>query len=276
MSYIIAATDLSPISENAVRYAAGLADSLRLELALIHAFSMPVMIGDVPAPATLINDTQEDAEHSMAGLRSKLTATYPSLTITTHILFGNLIECIEMYAASRKRPLLTVLGNSTGTESNTWFFSSLKSAANDLTFPVLAIPPDVTYQPPASICLALDVDRPQDATPLLKLNDLCVHLRTPLHVLNVQKDVFNRDNIPDVPAVVKAALSKASPHYQFRFEADVDETILNYCTDNGISWLAVVHGKYSLFEGIFHRSHTKALAGALHIPLLIIHGGAES
>ncbi len=271
MSYIIAATDLSAIADNAVHYAAGLAEKLRSDLVILHAFSMPVMIGDVPTPASLINDTQADAEQKMRELEKAVAEKHTALGISSLVIYGNVIESLEHYAETHRRPQFAVMGNSNSSENSAWFFSTLKTAANDLSFPVLAIPPGLTFRAPASVCLALDVEREHPAHTLDAFSALCAQMHLTLHVLNVQKDVLNRDNLPDMPETVQKALAPASPHYHFRYDGDIDHTIDHFCMENNIDWLVVIHGKYSLFEGIFHRSHTKALAATAHIPILILH-----
>lgn len=271
MSYIMAATNLSAVADGAVHYAAGLAAALRLDLVILHAFSMPVMIGDVPAPASLINDAQEEAEQKMLELKKAVALQHPTIGISDVVVYGNVIESIEHYAQTHRRPQFTIMGNSNTTEDSAWFLSTLKTAANELSFPVIAVPPGHTFTAPRSVCLALDVTREHSPATLANFAAFCVQAHLTLHVLNVQKDVFNRDNIPDVPVSVRNVLEKAMPHYHFRHDSDIDEHIDLFCRENNIDWLVVIHGRYSLFEGLFHRSHTKALAATAQIPMLILH-----
>ncbi|MBX2906437.1 MAG: universal stress protein [Taibaiella sp.] len=271
MSYIIAATDLSAVADNAVHYAAALAAAQRLDLVIMNAFSMPLMIGDVPAPASIINDAQVDAENKIRELEKVIATRHPGLAISSHVIYGNAIEIVEHYAQSHRRPLLAVLGNSIATESSAWFFSTLKTAANELSVPIIAVPPDTQYKTPGSACFALDIARENTVISLDMFAALCTRLQLTLHVLNVQKDVLNRDNVSVIPDQVKKALAPANPHYHFRYEEDIDLGIDRFCTEHNVDWLVVVHGKYSLFEGLFHRSHTKALAAITRIPMLILH-----
>jgi len=271
MSYIIAATDLSAIADNAVFYAADLAEELRLDLVILHAFSMPVMIGDVPAPASLLTDAQANAEQKIQELKNAVAGKHPALQLSTLVAFGNAIESIEHYAQSHRRPQFTVMGNSNSMENSAWFFSTLKTAANELSLPVIAVPPGLTFSSPRSVCLALDVARELSPATLENFVSFCAQAHLTLHVLNVQKDTLNRDNIPEVPVALQVVLAPALPHYHFRYDGNIDENIDLFCTENNIDWLVVIHGRYSLFEGLFHRSHTKALAATAHIPILILH-----
>lgn len=271
MSYIIAATDFSAVADNAVYYAAALADALRLDLVIMNAFSMPLMIGDVPTPAALINDAEADAKTKIKEFEKALTAMYPGLAISSLVVYGNAIESLEHYAVAHRRPQFAVMGNSNTAEDSAWLFSTLKTAANDLSFPVIAVPPGVSYKSPASACLALDVDRYPGTHVLKGFAATCSQMHITLHVLNVQKDAYTFENAPDMSDQVKKDLAHASPHYHFRHGSNIDDAIVEFCTDQNIDWLVVIHGQYSLFEGLFHRSHTKALAAAAPIPILILH-----
>lgn len=124
MSYIIAATDLSAIADNAVHYAAGLAEKLRSDLVILHAFSMPVMIGDVPTPASLINDTQADAEQKMRELEKAVAEKHTALGISSLVIYGNVIESLEHYAETHRRPQFAVMGNSNSSENSAWFLAT--------------------------------------------------------------------------------------------------------------------------------------------------------
>ncbi len=106
--------------------------------------------------------------------------------------------------------------------------------------------------------------------------DVALQLKSELHVFNAQKDVYNRDNITEIGATTQEALAEASPVYHFRYEVDVDTAILTFCHETGIDLLAIVAGNYSFFESLFHKSHTKALASSLDIPLLILHENSNA
>jgi len=273
MSYIIAATDFSDVSKNGVQYAAGLAQALKINVVIMHTFSMPVMVGETPIPASMIDDLQDDAEEEMNKLVADMQQQYRGVMFRGVVACNTVIEGIETYAATHRKPLLTILGNTLTTEHSAWMFSTLREATNDLSFPVLAVPPGATFVQSPKICLALDIRMSNSIQAMEKLNDLSIQLSSTLHVLNVQNDVYNRDNIADVSNEVQVALKDAKPHYHFQYEDEIDDAVQKFCDDNKINWLAVVRGKYSFLEGLTHKSHTKALATKAEIPLLILHEG---
>ena len=59
---IIAPTDFSPISLNAVNYAAEMARSIDADLSLLHVCLLPITYGQVPYPIEDMDSLMIDAE----------------------------------------------------------------------------------------------------------------------------------------------------------------------------------------------------------------------
>jgi nucleotide-binding universal stress UspA family protein len=272
MSYLIATTDFSAVSENAVHYAAALAAQYHMDMVLLHTFTFPVMVGDVAIPASLIDDTQTDAQKRVEQLVKQLGDAHPGLNISTIVSLGDILDRIEQYAAERKHPEVVVMGNSNTSGDSAWFLSTLKSAANNLPYPILAIPPGITYTQPATICIATDFDQPENVSALEQLNDLRTQLGADLHVLYVQEDISYNSETELNEIIESSTLKNAHYHFVNKVNVNIDEEILDFCRSNKYDWLVVVPGKYSFFERIFHHSHTKAIASTADLPLLILHG----
>jgi nucleotide-binding universal stress UspA family protein len=270
MSYIIAATDFSDLSENAVLYAARLAEAQAMDLVIINAFSFPVMMGDVPLPASLIDDTQADAERRIGELVLKVNASSNGTRARSKVVFGGILDAISTHGTENGEPWLVVMGNSVNAEDTAWFFSTLKDATSNLEFTVLAVPHGCTYTAPDKICLALDVRQPENIDALTKIAAISGQLKTALHVFNAQGDAAY-ENVAKIGTKTETILSPAHPHYHFRHLVTVDDAIQEFCSEEKIDWLALIPGKYSFFEELFHKSHTKALAKTMAIPLLILH-----
>jgi nucleotide-binding universal stress UspA family protein len=271
MNYILATTDFSKVSENAVQYAAQLAASLQMELVILHSFSFPVMVSDLPLPSSLIDDTRGDAKEKMETISASLSATLPGLQIATVIEYGSFAEVVNQFTVTRGNPWIITLGNSNLSEDTSWLFSTLRDAATDLAHSLLAIPEQATFKPISRICLAVDAEQPANKTALKKLTDIHGTLQCELHVLSIEEALANRYNTPEIDEETRAELAVADPHYHFSYEADVDETIKKYCTEQQADVLALIKGTYSFLEGLFHKSHTRVLASSMEIPILLLH-----
>lgn len=272
MSLIITATDFSEVAKNAVNYACSLAAAQKAQVVVIHSFSFPVMLTDVPMPATLMNDTQHDAENNMEHLVQKLQAAYPGTRIDGKVIYGDIIDTIEEYAQDTRKPWMIVIGNSITGDAPTWPDSTLLDAFKELKYPVLAVPPGTTYNGVEKICLAFDNKHTGNEAALGQLSGISERLSAELHVLNVQNNTEITDKNPDIDEHAKELLAGANPQYHILFdETDIDERIQSFNKENNITWLAMIRRHHSFFEGLFHKSHTKAIAHHAQLPILVLH-----
>lgn len=273
MSYIIAATDFTDTSLNAVTYAADMAVATGYPLVLINAFSLPVMVGDVPLPATLIEDTRVDMEKQMADLTKTLVAAHSGLAVTGEVRYGTVIDVIERYAAENRAPFITIMGNTNTRENSVWILSTLSDASGNLNLPVLAVPPGAVFKTAPVMCLAIDLTMTNIAGPLRQVADIAVAIRAQLHVVNVGNNDAQGNRL--ISDEIELALLPARPAYHFIPGEEVEENIQTFCEENRVKLLAVIHGRHSFFESLVHRSHTKHMAKTMQIPLLVLQETAD-
>ena len=77
MKIIVAPTDFSTISLNAVNYATDMACILGANLALVHVCPIPVSLSDVPVPPYPFEELISDAERKMEELKNTSFFLYP-------------------------------------------------------------------------------------------------------------------------------------------------------------------------------------------------------
>ena len=272
MPLIITATDFSAVAENATNYACQLAMAHNARLVIVHSFVFPVIFSDVPMPASLISDTQSDAEDQINDIVARYKESYPALDVEGLVLDGDIINSLEEYAEDNEDPWLVVLGNSTAGDQPTWIDSNVIAAFKHLRYPVLAVPAEATYNPVKKMCLAFDNKHTGNATALAQLTDIASQMGTDLQVLNMQPDVLNRDNTTEIDAEAVKILAPANPHFHVLYEVrNIDDTVQDFVQKNNIDWLILIPRKHSFFEGLFHKSQTKAIAHHSHIPVLALH-----
>ena len=270
MPLIVAATDFSLNSENAANYACQLALAQNAQLTIVHSFVFPVMFSDIPLPATLINETESDLDAQMKKLVGTLKLSYPTLDIQGIIADGDLVNALEDYSKKTQTPWLVVLANGNTGDYSTWE-SSMIDAFKNLKFPVLAVPPGATYKPVKKICLAFDNRHTGNSLAFNQLKDLSLALNAELQVLNAQPDVLTRDNLTVIDEEAQNILAPASPHFHVVYDANIDLAIEAFISKNNIDWLAMIPRKYSFFEGLFHKSHSKSVTHNAQIPVVALH-----
>ncbi len=130
-----------------------------------------------------------------------------------------------------------------------------------LKYPVLAVPPGHEYKQVQKICFAFDNKHTGNDIALAQLTNIATALKAELYVLNAQSDGHNQDNNIDIDEAAKIALSAANPHYHMVYNVqDVDAVIQDFVKNKSMDLLVMIPRKHSFFEGLFHKSHTKATA----------------
>ena len=74
MKPIVAPTDFSAVSLNAVNYAADMASMLGVNLNLLHVIEVPVPVIEMPVPGVDLTELEKDAALTLDALKEKLLA----------------------------------------------------------------------------------------------------------------------------------------------------------------------------------------------------------
>jgi nucleotide-binding universal stress UspA family protein len=271
MSLIITATDFSQVGNNAVRYACHMAESQGAKVIVMHTFIFPVMFSDIPLPTSLVNEAQDDAEQHMKSLVADLKNEFPTLHIHGKVDYGDIINTLDNFTKSNIHPWLIVIGNSAVGEKAAWPDNTIIDALKTLKYPVLAVPPETSFQPIKKICFAFDNKHKGNEKAISQLTMITKCLGAELHVLNAQPEVPVKEMEASIDDDVKQVLSGTNPQYHIVYDADIDASIQNFIEQNNIDWLVLLPRKHSFFEGLFHKSHTKAIAHKSHVPIVALH-----
>jgi nucleotide-binding universal stress UspA family protein len=271
MSFILVATDFSDVATNAVHYACDLAKAWSVPVTVLHSYILPISFDDNPMPVMPIDDNRQMAEDNIASLVTKLNTTYPGLQINSYVSLGDVTDSLSEYAEEHQ-PTLIIVGNSTEDNGSLWFDSNLMSALRNLPYPVMAIPPGYMYNAVSKICLACDYKQVNDKFPADVVKTLVNASGASLNVLNVDHD--NRTFGTETPLEAEALhdyLSGTDAVFHFVDNEDVSEGISQFIEQNNIDWLLVIPHHHSFWEGLFHKSNTKAIVKNIHVPVIAIH-----
>jgi nucleotide-binding universal stress UspA family protein len=271
MPIIITATDFSDTGNNAVNYACQLAAEQKARLIIIHSYMVPIMFSDVPMPATVIDDAQQDSDEQMKKLVAEMEQNYTGLDIKGKVIYGDLVDAIEEFTEENTRPWMVVIGNSSAAETSSWPDSTLIEALKTLKYPVVAVPPIAAYHSIKHICFAFDNKHSGSETALKQVTEITRQLNARLHVLYALPDIQNPENNPDIDIASRKLLEPANPEYHTVFGDNIDQTIQTFNESNTIDLLVMIPHHYSFFQGLFHKGHTKAIIHHSRIPILALH-----
>jgi nucleotide-binding universal stress UspA family protein len=274
MKTIIAATDFSPNSENAVYYAADMAIVLGAELHLLHVYSVPIPVSEVPIPVVDAKEIEEDATDQLVKLSNKLLArANGKLFVQTELRSGNITWEIEEYCR-QIHPYAVVMGAETnGPVERMLFGGKTLSAISKLDWPVLVIPEGVSFKALKKIGLACDFRKVIDTIPVNEITDLINEFNAELHVLHVSmdsSDEFAAETVTE-SGWLQEILEDLHPKYHFIQDENTDTAIARFADQNNIDLLIVVPKKHGILNRIFEHSHSKNLVLHSHVPVLSIH-----
>lgn len=270
MPSIIAATDFSHVADNAIRYACDMAKSIDATVTIVHSFIIPVAFSDTTMPVMPIDEGVSIAEDRMKEIINDIQTDYPNLHIKSKILYGDLVDSLQEYVEEEnEHPMAIVVGNSGSGNSALWLGSTVLSALKQLPFTVIAVPEESKYRNIQNICFAIDLQHIPENLPLNQLHQLTELTKASLHVLNIntkpENAIFFEDtSLPDM-------LESLSPHYHHYQAENLDQEIQEFIVREHMDWLIILPLKHPFFEGLFHKSHTKAVVKAAHIPVVALH-----
>lgn len=271
MSLIITATDFSDVANHALHYACQMASVYNASVSVVHAYNIPVTFTENPMPMMPIEESRQIAEDHMEELVTMLRNTHSGVDIQSVVSFGDITECLADHAKD-KQPWLIVVGNSLSEDDGFWLGGSLLSILRESEYPIVAVPQGTEFKPIEKICLACDYKNILEHFPASDVLKLVSKTNAALYVLNV--DHNNKDFGTDTPietSVLNRLISEANPQYHFIDYVDKEAGIQQFADDNSIDWLVVIPHKHSFFEGLFHKSSTKALARIAHVPVMALH-----
>src|SRR6185503_3612855 len=258
MKTILVATDFSSSALNAANYAADMALAINTDILLNHVSE---------------EDIIDNAEKNISQLKEHLTRkTGSKLNIKTKVTRGIFYHQELKTVCERIKPYAVVMGSQGRTASKRLFFGSESVyAMKHLMWPLITVPPGVTFSSIKKIGLACDFDKVVHTTPIDKIKMLVKDFNAAFHILNTgRKQVFNPEGVFE-SALLMEMLAALKPNYHFITSSNTDEGILNFAEKNRFDLLVVLPKQYGLLKKLVHRSHTRQFVLHSHVPVMALH-----
>lgn len=274
MKTIIVPTDFSPVSINALNYAADMALAVNASLILLHVYQMPVSSNntDIPLPIMDYRELEEIQQKRIEEFKTRMiNEKSAALTIATLVRMGSLVDELKTLSAEKK-PFAIVMGTKgAGFVQRLLVGSSTLSVLRNITFPVLVVPPDASFRSIRHIGFACDFQKIQETTPVSLIKEWVATFQADLRVLNVDSNKANVRDTAQQSVLLYTLLQDMHPQYSYIDSPEVEAGISSFAEDNQIDLLIVIPRKHRLLETLFQKSHTKDLIFHSRIPILSVH-----
>ncbi|MGN6164733.1 MAG: universal stress protein [Flavisolibacter sp.] len=261
MKTIVVPTDFSPSADNAMHYAAQLAQTINAAVLLLHVYQIPVSMNDVPVMMISVDDLKNNADSGLERVKEALQKNFPILDIKTESRLGDVISelkdvCIETH------PFAIVVGkHGTSGVERFLFCSTTLSIIRHATYPVISIPDDTTAFALKKIALATDGSHLSEHAETIK--QFVQQLNAQLHIIHVVEDQKETSTIKNVFPGLDVI-------YETIRDEDFVHGIESYVSTRAIDMLAILPHKHSLIERLFSKTHTRELIEKLKIPVMAI------
>jgi nucleotide-binding universal stress UspA family protein len=271
MKTILVTTDFSPAAGNAVNYAADMALSINAKLLLLNVVQTPIGYSDLPIVISL-EDMMRSSEKDILDLKAEVKLrTNDKIIIETEIGMGGFFEELKN-VCERIKPYAVVMGSQGKTAAEHLMFGAhTVHTVKHLTWPVITVPPGVTFTAIKKIGLASDLTKVVETTPMDEIKMLVQDFNAELHILNTGKtEVFDADIVFESGLMQEMTMA-LNPKFHFISNENTDEGIMDFAEKNQIDLLIVLPHRHNLLGRIFHKSHSKNIVLHSHVPVMSIH-----
>jgi nucleotide-binding universal stress UspA family protein len=275
MKTIVATTDFSSISLNAVNYAAAMACSIKADLCLLHVCLFPMTYSEMPYPAESITSLMDDAEERMLQLKNELIQrTVGKIKINTEVKTASTVVTeIEDYCDDKK-PYAVVMGTQGSTALERIFLgSNTIGAMKHLPWPLIIVPPEAKFIGIKKIGLACDLKKVDDSIPVKEIRLLTKEFNAKLHVLHINTENEKGYTVETMieSRSLQNMLDDLHPVYHDLKDDDVENGLIKFAEDNQLDLLIVIPKKHNIVNQLFHKSHSKKLVLHAHVPVMAVH-----
>lgn len=274
MKLILAATDFSKASRNAVNYAAEMAKRCKVHLVLFHSYMPPVIMSDVPVIMPASSELEKDALKVMKRMAASLKAKFgPSLKLELVCKYGMAVDAITDYAGENKVDLVVMGMRGTGPIEEKLVGSITTDVIKKSKSPVLSIGHGVKFSPVKNIVLATDYMEITSSSVLDPVKEIATLFKSHVHLLNV---VPASTTVPTVSQAVQGIKTEhVFEGFKHSFHAivnkDVATGINEFVKLRKIDLVVMIPRKHNFFQTLFKGRTTKQVAFHTNVPLLTIH-----
>lgn len=276
MKTIIACTDFSPSAQNAVQYAAALAQHTGARLLLFHHYDYPIPATDMPGvyPTVYLEEMVTDLERQLQAIQTDLERSYKiqvsgvtrALAFSTdleHVFRNEAASLVVMGMHGRSAIMNVLMGNITAT--------SVRRGK----MPIMVIPAGVVFHPIEKILFPYDRREILNPKSMAALQILAKAFNAYIEVLTLFDLKKTPELVPEQTAAggaesLDALLKNVRHGYSYENEAAIDKGILYEAVRSNADLVAMIPHHHSFFSALLGKSETQRVATRLTLPLLAL------
>lgn len=260
MKTIIAPTDFSVGSLNAVNYAADMAVDTQACLLLLHIVELPATTV-AELPVTEITYQELSREQEIINLKlDLLKRTNNAIIINTLHLLGNVQHDLKLVCDEIKPFAVVMCTHNPGVVDRFLFGSTTRFSARHINAPIINVPEGTVYQPVKTIAFASDL-KDVFHIPVEEIKTITRAFNASLKIFFVQKTTAQRPDTETEKLLLINRLREFTPEFECINSADIESGIETFAREKNVDLVILVPHKH----GWFHESTTEKVL--VHLPL---------
>ena len=266
MNTILCPIDFSDNADNAVRYAARMAEIVNAELHLVHGLHVPVVDAYAPASTvtSIMEEVEQHAKNTMLRYAEGIERDFGRKVKTT-VTFGLVNDIVEKIERDQKINLV-VLGTHGATNAVDVLLGT--TAAQIMAHsdsPTLVVPRDATFSGLKKVGYATDFSSDADKK-IEEFIALMKPFNSEILVVNVTHESGNPDELDNI---VKHLDHETHP---ILVKGDnIPDELNSFIRDNDLQALAMKRHKRNWFDNLFHKSMTKQMVYHSEVPIMVFN-----
>lgn len=272
MKTIIAATDFTKASSNALRFAAEMAIDFKTDLLIVHATHIPV-VSDVYFDLRMtMDDWKEEDQKQMDKLLSTMRKKYgQSLRIQSKLKIGFGPDVIRETIANGKVGAVVMGIAQTEKFNQVVFGSTGTDLAGTVNCPVIIVPERARYKQWKNIAFAFDQQHIPMGNALKTVQEVLELHESKIHFVNVMDTPFiEGDDSSLKPLYKKFSGVEMKTHFLPYRPNMVEEAVLEWVRRHKASLLVMVARQHNVLWRMFNERMTKKIAFASKVPLIVL------
>jgi nucleotide-binding universal stress UspA family protein len=269
---ILAPTDFSSSSINAVNYAADMALDIQAQLVLLNAIPFPVSSPEISFPVSIMDDLIELGNKEFENLVENLKIrTKNKISISSEIIVGPVERQIELISR-QKKPLAIIMGIKPGkTFERALMGSSIFHTINHVPYPLMIIPENTRFNKIKEIGLACDLEDVEESLPFESIKEWLSLFKPKLNVIyvTIHNKAFKSSQLAGSVSL-QNHLQSFHPIFHFLDGPDLSEELNDFAKSHNLDLLMVIpkgHG----FSRLFHHNRTRKVITHNYIPVLALN-----
>lgn len=271
MKKILCPTDFSDTANNAIVYAAKLAQAMKCDLTLLNIQSLFDL-----TPAELVIGKQTSVAAAATRLEAQSIEVSRAFKISCYSEIDSGFTKLSTAIAEKARHFDLIVMGTDGADDLYQFFSGSNTynAILKSRKPCLLVPDGYAYSEVKSMVYAYDYLRNRNL-PLPKLAPFVNALHCQLTVLQVMEEAYSKDaenDLKELQFIIKSFHGDALP---FEFDtirsSEVAQSINSYMLRNEADILALCSVHRSLIGRMFHKSIVENISTVCNYPVYVFH-----